>query len=562
MSLLMQALKKAERAKQNSIPETELEKPSEAFDELLALTPQETAAPASAGSDFMLDLEPLDGPVSPAAPAPAAGTPPAAHAPAAEPSLEPLSFETEPPIPVLSIAEEAIHDPVPPQARQQEQPRPAPPPAAQAAAQTAQTGQQATGSRLRGAAKPDAPRGAARARAAAAAAMSNDGAGLDPAKVRLAVLSGVAVLIAAVFGYIYWQATTSPGPGARLPMVPMPPPGATGAAPAQLVVAPADAAHDDAGSAPAAAAAAAAPAPAAAAAPATAAAPAAPAATAAPAAPVPPHLIAAGPVSGGGPEEYERLTQQQQQREALAQQAFNNQQMQNMQQLGGAHPTPAPDTLAPLAAPDSSDIKVTRSNVAPQVDPSVQAAYQAFSSGDLARAQQQYEQALRTDPNNRDALLGSAAVALRQRQDQQAAAIYSRLLELDPNDGDALAGLMGLRQGDASQAESRLRIVLTRTPDAAPVQFALGNLYARQGRWPEAQQAYFRAWSAAPGNADYAYNLAIGLDRLNQGKLAVTYYQKALALAQDAPASFDRAALRLRLHQLSQLNQPAHPGQP
>ena len=32
MSLLMQALKKAERAKQNSVHEEELDKPSEAFD--------------------------------------------------------------------------------------------------------------------------------------------------------------------------------------------------------------------------------------------------------------------------------------------------------------------------------------------------------------------------------------------------------------------------------------------------------------------------------------------------------------------------------------------------
>jgi tetratricopeptide (TPR) repeat protein len=214
-----------------------------------------------------------------------------------------------------------------------------------------------------------------------------------------------------------------------------------------------------------------------------------------------------------------------------------------------------PDTLAPMAAPDGGDIRVARSNLPPQTDPSLQAGYQAFNRGDLAGAQQQYEQALRTDPNNRDALLGAAAVALRQRQQQQAAAIYNRLLELDPNDGDALAGLMGLRQGDPAQAELRLKTVLTRAPDAAPVQFALGNLYARQGRWPEAQQAYFRAWSAAPGNADYAYNLAIGLDRLNQGKLAITYYQKALALAQETPASFDRAALRLRLHQLTQPGQ-------
>ena len=82
------------------------------------------------------------------------------------------------------------------------------------------------------------------------------------------------------------------------------------------------------------------------------------------------------------------------------------------------------------------------------------------------------------------------------------------------------------------------------------MQFALGNLYARQGRWPEAQQSYFRAFTAAPTNPDYAFNLAVGLDRLNQGRLAQNYYQRALALAQAAPAGFDPNAVRKRLQEL------------
>jgi cytochrome c-type biogenesis protein CcmH/NrfG len=82
------------------------------------------------------------------------------------------------------------------------------------------------------------------------------------------------------------------------------------------------------------------------------------------------------------------------------------------------------------------------------------------------------------------------------------------------------------------------------------VLFALGNLYAQQGRWPDAQQAYFRAYGAAPDNPDYAYNLAVGLDRLNQPKLASTT-TSALALAQDKAVGFDRNALRKRLHELN-----------
>jgi len=187
---------------------------------------------------------------------------------------------------------------------------------------------------------------------------------------------------------------------------------------------------------------------------------------------------------------------------------------------------------------------------AAQLDPALQAGYGAVVSGDLSTAQQQYDGVLARDPNNRDALLGSAAVAERAKHPNQASAVYLRLLQLNPDDADALAGLIGLNQGDPGQSEQRLQAMLRQNPESGPLHFALGNLYAHQGRWPDAQQSYFRAYTAAPGNADYAFNLAVGLDRLNQPKLAIGYYQKALALAQDRAANFDRNALRKRLHEL------------
>ncbi|MYM32440.1 tetratricopeptide repeat protein, partial [Duganella sp. CY15W] len=69
MSLLMQALKKAERAKQNSATEDELDKPSEAFDDILALTPEPAPAAAPAPArEFNLDGLSLE-PMAPAMPA-------------------------------------------------------------------------------------------------------------------------------------------------------------------------------------------------------------------------------------------------------------------------------------------------------------------------------------------------------------------------------------------------------------------------------------------------------------------------------------------------------------
>jgi len=539
MSLLMQALKKAERAKQNS-GEAELEKPSEAFDDLLALTPQPPApagvaaaapAPAPAPSALSgLSLEPMAGlsltPIGDSAGVDS----PAAPAPSPAPAGAGLDFAAEslPPIPVLSVAEEAIHDPVPPQARHQAEPAPAEAPAtarvkaelkaelASAAAASGAAGSiNGAHSTNSGAAAPQAAAkgarggkegGGAAARARAAAAASGPGSdmgGMDPAKLRLAGLVSVVLLILLGYGYYFWQAVYGPGSGSRLPMVPMPPPNATGATSGVVVV-------PGAGGAPG---------------------------NAAPAAPLP------SPDEETPPNEAQRAREA-----ALAAQVAALQAAVQQQQMRNA----GPDTLPPVAAPESSEVRVVRTAPEPTVDPALSGGYAALSSGDLANARVQYDTALRQDPNNRDALLGSAAVALRLNQQDKAGAIYARLLQLDPNDPDALAGLAGLRQGDPAQTEQRLNAALRSAPDSGPVLFALGNLYARQGRWPEAQQSYFRAYSAVPTNADYAFNLAIGLDRLNQGRLALGYYQKALALAQDKPASFEREAVNRRMQELTQ----------
>ena len=89
-------------------------------------------------------------------------------------------------------------------------------------------------------------------------------------------------------------------------------------------------------------------------------------------------------------------------------------------------------------------------------------------------------------------------------------------------------------------------------PEASFLHFTLGNQYAQQGRWAEAQQAYFRAYAGDPENPDFAYNLAVSLDQLHQTKLALEYYRRALALAAKAHRRLRLpTAARTRVQQLS-----------
>ncbi|HEV2611024.1 MAG TPA: tetratricopeptide repeat protein [Noviherbaspirillum sp.] len=183
-------------------------------------------------------------------------------------------------------------------------------------------------------------------------------------------------------------------------------------------------------------------------------------------------------------------------------------------------------------------------------NPGLDQAYQAFIAGDLGAAQQQYERVVQREPNNRDALLGLAAIAVKRQQPEQAASHYVRLLDADPADGEAIAGLVSLNQGDPNQNESRLKKVLAQNPQSGAVLFALGNLYAQQSRWADAQQTYFRAYTTAPNNPDYAFNLAVSLDRLNQGKLALDYYRRALALHSASQGNFSPASVQGRIAEL------------
>ncbi|MGQ0511037.1 MAG: tetratricopeptide repeat protein [Betaproteobacteria bacterium] len=214
----------------------------------------------------------------------------------------------------------------------------------------------------------------------------------------------------------------------------------------------------------------------------------------------------------------------------------------------------APRTASPRAkAPGADERALTVSRAGAQVHPRVASGYAAYQAGDLTLARTDYEQALREDATNRDAALGLAAVEMRAQRYEQADAIYQRLLQANPRDPHAQAGMLALRGQalDPVQAESRVKSLLAADPEANVLHFTLGNQYAQQGRWAEAQQAYFKAYAGDPENPDYAFNLAVSLDQLRQPALALEYYRRALALAAKRSANFAPDAARTRAQQLS-----------
>lgn len=207
-------------------------------------------------------------------------------------------------------------------------------------------------------------------------------------------------------------------------------------------------------------------------------------------------------------------------------------------------------------------LKLVSRTPAAGVDPTLLAAYEAYSRGDNAAAQAQYRQVLQADARNVDALLGMAAIALKQSRDADANGWYQKVLEIEPRNSTALSAVAnsqistesaGSSAADYAGTESRIKSMLAQQPEAANLHAALGNLYAAQNQWSLAQPAYFNASRYAPNSADYAFNLAVSLDQLGKSGLALAQYQRALGLLKNAgTSSLDKAQLEARIQALQQ----------
>lgn len=196
-------------------------------------------------------------------------------------------------------------------------------------------------------------------------------------------------------------------------------------------------------------------------------------------------------------------------------------------------------------------LKLTRTIEPPRVNPEVSQGYEALKRGDPAAARKHYEAALASDPASIDAHLGLATAAARGGDRATATRHYRRVLGLDPKNPSAVAGLAALADLSRPEGlEGQLRADLSRYPQSPALHFTLGNLYASQSRWTEAQAAYFEAYRLDPESADLAYNLAVSLDQLGQSRLAADFYQRALAASGRQAVQFDKGQVSRRIAEL------------
>ena len=200
----------------------------------------------------------------------------------------------------------------------------------------------------------------------------------------------------------------------------------------------------------------------------------------------------------------------------------------------------------------ASDLSIAKRSRSDSLNQTLEQAYLAVRGGDLAQATRQYGEVLSKQPKQRDALLGLAAIALARGDHAAAYDRYAEVLDEYPGDELAVAGIFTLADGQVRGASAAdLKVMLDDARDPAPIHFALGRFYARQQRWADAQESFFSAFAAASDHPDYCYNLAVSLDKLGQVDAARRYYQTALDLADARPAAFSSDAVLTRLQTFS-----------
>jgi len=180
-----------------------------------------------------------------------------------------------------------------------------------------------------------------------------------------------------------------------------------------------------------------------------------------------------------------------------------------------------------------------------------------WQQGNGAAAEQQYQEWIHKNPHDVEGRIALGQFYATQQRAEEALQQFGRALELEPKNATAIANLTSLqKQADPIQ---RQRIFARLLNDSADndlpyLHFLYANSLAETAQWESAQKEYFRTLQLDSTNADYAFNLAVSLEHLNQIPAARDFYQRAITLAADKPAF-----ARIYQHSRARLQQLAIP---
>jgi tetratricopeptide (TPR) repeat protein len=113
-------------------------------------------------------------------------------------------------------------------------------------------------------------------------------------------------------------------------------------------------------------------------------------------------------------------------------------------------------------------------------------------------------------------------------------AAYEQVLKVDPGNREALSNLtVTVGERSPNEALKRLLDLEREYPSFSPVKAQIGLTYAKLGAMNEALDYLRRATQMSPDSMMYQYNMALVLDHLGLSDQAVTAYETVLVSMAD-----------------------------
>jgi tetratricopeptide (TPR) repeat protein len=168
----------------------------------------------------------------------------------------------------------------------------------------------------------------------------------------------------------------------------------------------------------------------------------------------------------------------------------------------------------------------------------------AAARKDPAGARREFQQALALDPGSIDALGGTIAIDIQEKNTSEATARVAERLKKAPNDPDALllAATTYAAVGDAQQEEEMLRRTLTVDPGNIRALVSLGTLHARQNKLDQAKTEFEAVARRVPSMTGVQTVVAAILHAQRKPQEAKQLYEKVLAADPNAALAANNLA--------------------
>ena len=159
-----------------------------------------------------------------------------------------------------------------------------------------------------------------------------------------------------------------------------------------------------------------------------------------------------------------------------------------------------------------------------------QQALDFHRQGDLAKAQEIYEQCLQTQPRNADALHLLGVIALQTKDIPRAIQLISQALVIEPSMASAFSNLGNAyrEQKEVNKALKCYDCALKIDPLFTDAISNIGNIFYDQKKYVEAIEYYNRAIVLNPSHADAYYNRGNIHLHFDKSEAALSDYNKAL----------------------------------